>query len=249
LSPHLQIYRWPITMVASIAHRATGMALAAGTLLLSWWLIAAASGPEAYAVFARVAANPVGEIVLFGFLWSLAFHLLNGIRHRLGHRLWLSCADGEVDALVFVGSLLLAVGASPSASWSRQGWRMTVRDFRTPCPSRGPGRRQSRHAAFLASAHDGGCARSALLWFVAWRRLVGAEQGANAHFAEPVNAALMLLLCPREHPSRRSASDHHRGLFPPRARRSHLMLNRRPICNRRGIRACAYQDGARRTLI
>ena len=70
-----------ITMVASIAHRATGLALAGGTLLLSWWLIAAATGPDAYAVFARVAANPVGEFILFGFLWSLAFHLLNGIRH------------------------------------------------------------------------------------------------------------------------------------------------------------------------
>ena len=59
LSPHLSIYRWPITMAASITHRATGMALTAGTLFLSWWLIAAATGPEAYAVFARVAANLV----------------------------------------------------------------------------------------------------------------------------------------------------------------------------------------------
>ena len=81
LSPHLQIYRWPVTMATSITHRATGIALSAGTLLLAWWLIAAASGPEAFTKFQAAAANPIGEIVLFGFVWSLAFHLLNGIRH------------------------------------------------------------------------------------------------------------------------------------------------------------------------
>ena len=81
LSPHLQIYRWPVTMATSIAHRVTGVALSAGTLLLAWWLIAAALGPETYHVFAACAANPLGQIVLFGLVWSLAFHLLNGIRH------------------------------------------------------------------------------------------------------------------------------------------------------------------------
>jgi succinate dehydrogenase / fumarate reductase cytochrome b subunit len=113
LSPHLQIYRWPITMVASIAHRATGLALAAGTLLLSWWLIAAATGPEAYGAFARVAGNPVGEIILFGFLWSLAFHLLNGVRHLawdIGYGFRVPTAK-LTAALVFGVSLLLAVGA------------------------------------------------------------------------------------------------------------------------------------------
>ena len=113
LSPHLQIYRWPITMVASITHRATGLALAAGTLLLSWWLIAAAAGPDSYAVFARAAANPVGEIILFGFLWSLAFHLLNGIRHLvwdLGYGFAVPTAK-LTAALVFAASLLLAAGA------------------------------------------------------------------------------------------------------------------------------------------
>jgi succinate dehydrogenase / fumarate reductase cytochrome b subunit len=113
LSPHLQIYRWPITMAASITHRATGIALAAGTLFLSWWLIAAASGPDAYAVFIRAAANPLGEIVLFGFLWSLAFHLLNGIRHLawdVGYGFKVPTAK-LTAALVYAGSLLLAGGA------------------------------------------------------------------------------------------------------------------------------------------
>src|SRR5437660_6061295 len=81
LSPHLQIYRWPVTMATSIAHRATGIALSAGTLLLAWWLVAAAMGPDVYHVFALCAAHPLGQIVLFGLVWSLAFHLFNGIRH------------------------------------------------------------------------------------------------------------------------------------------------------------------------
>ncbi len=81
LSPHLTIYSWPITMAASITHRATGIALAGGTLFLAWWLIAAAYGPDAYDIFASAAAHPVGQIILFGFVWSLAFHLMNGVRH------------------------------------------------------------------------------------------------------------------------------------------------------------------------
>jgi succinate dehydrogenase / fumarate reductase cytochrome b subunit len=100
-------------MAASITHRATGMALAAGMLFLSWWLIAAASGPDAYAVFVAVAANPVGEIVLFGFLWSLAFHLLNGIRHLawdVGYGFKVPTAK-LTAVLVYVGSVLLAAGA------------------------------------------------------------------------------------------------------------------------------------------
>jgi succinate dehydrogenase / fumarate reductase cytochrome b subunit len=111
LSPHLSIYRWPITMAASITHRATGMALAAGTLFLAWWLIAAAAGPEAYAVFAAAAANPLGQIVLFGFVWALAFHLLNGIRHLawdMGYGFRVPTAK-LTAALVYGGSVLIAV--------------------------------------------------------------------------------------------------------------------------------------------
>jgi succinate dehydrogenase / fumarate reductase cytochrome b subunit len=113
LSPHLSIYRWPITMAASITHRATGIALSAGTLLLAWWLIAAATGPEAYAVFAAVARGLPGQIVLFGFLWSLAFHLLSGIRHLawdVGYGFKVPAAK-MTAALVYVGSLILAVSA------------------------------------------------------------------------------------------------------------------------------------------
>ena len=113
LSPHLQIYRWPITMATSIAHRGTGLALAAGTLLVAWWLIAAASGPHAYDVFSTVARNPVGQIVLFAFVWSLAFHLLNGIRHLawdIGLGFDVRTANRTAAAVVGL-SLLLALGA------------------------------------------------------------------------------------------------------------------------------------------
>ena len=112
LSPHLQIYRWPITMAASITHRVTGIALAAGLVLLAWWLLATATGPDAYGLFARLASNVVGEIVLFGFLWSLAYHLLNGIRHLawdIGYGFRVPTAR-ITAVLVFAGSLLLAAG-------------------------------------------------------------------------------------------------------------------------------------------
>ena len=84
LSPHLQIYRWPSTMATSIVHRATGVALTLGMAFLAWWLSALAAGPGDYAFFSSLAATPLGQLVIFGFVWSLAFHLLNGIRHLFG---------------------------------------------------------------------------------------------------------------------------------------------------------------------
>ncbi|HXI86846.1 MAG TPA: succinate dehydrogenase, cytochrome b556 subunit [Parvularculaceae bacterium] len=81
LSPHLQIWRWTPTMAASITHRATGVALYAGAILLAIWFFAAALGPAPYAFAAKLATSTFGLIVLFGFCWSLAFHALNGLRH------------------------------------------------------------------------------------------------------------------------------------------------------------------------
>lgn len=82
-SPHLQIYRWQIQMVSSILHRAAGIALAAGTVLLVGLLASLAAGPAAYATVQRCAASPLGQLLLLGWTWSLAFHLLNGLRHLL----------------------------------------------------------------------------------------------------------------------------------------------------------------------
>jgi len=81
LSPHLQIYRLTVTMVMSIVHRITGAGLYAGTLLLAWWLIALASGPEAYAVFEGFIGSWFGRFILFGYTWALIHHMLGGIRH------------------------------------------------------------------------------------------------------------------------------------------------------------------------
>jgi succinate dehydrogenase / fumarate reductase cytochrome b subunit len=81
LSPHIQIYRWTLTMMLSILHRATGVALYAGTLLLAWWLLAAATGPEAYAQVQAVSSSWFGRLVLFGYTWALIHHMFGGLRH------------------------------------------------------------------------------------------------------------------------------------------------------------------------
>ena len=83
LSPHLQIYRPMLTMIMSIVHRITGAALYVGTLLLAWWLLAAASGPNAYATFQAVASSFIGRVVLLGYTWALIHHMLGGIRHLI----------------------------------------------------------------------------------------------------------------------------------------------------------------------
>ena len=81
LSPHLMIYTPHINMVMSILHRLTGAALYVGTLLLAWWLIAAASGPEAFAQVSTLLGSWPGLIVLFGYTWALINHMLGGVRH------------------------------------------------------------------------------------------------------------------------------------------------------------------------
>lgn len=81
LSPHLQVYRWQWTMALSILHRITGVALGLGSLLLVYWLTAAATGPEAYARAQGFIGSWFGLLLLFGFSLALFYHLANGIRH------------------------------------------------------------------------------------------------------------------------------------------------------------------------
>ena len=83
LSPHLQVYRWQITMTMSILHRVTGVGLVAGAFGLAWWLLAVAAGGEQYARAAACLASPLGKFLLFGFSLALVYHLLNGLRHLL----------------------------------------------------------------------------------------------------------------------------------------------------------------------
>ena len=88
LSPHLGIYTPMLTMMMSIAHRITGIALYAGTLLLTWFLIALAGGPDSYASVAWFLDSILGKLILFGFTWALFHHLLGGIRHFLWDSGW-----------------------------------------------------------------------------------------------------------------------------------------------------------------
>lgn len=81
LSPHLQVYRPQMTSVLSILHRITGVALATGGLLLVYWLVAAASGPEAFATAQALIGSFFGQLFLFGWTFALFYHLCNGIRH------------------------------------------------------------------------------------------------------------------------------------------------------------------------
>ena len=81
LSPHLFIYRWPVTMVVSILHRITGGALYVGMALLAWWLIAAATSERAFAIANGFLGSWLGLLILFGYSWALLHHMLGGLRH------------------------------------------------------------------------------------------------------------------------------------------------------------------------
>lgn len=81
ISPHLSIYKPQITMIMSIMHRITGMGLALGMVLVTWWLSAAAWGDGALAIVNSVLGHGLGKLVLFLFTWALFHHMLGGIRH------------------------------------------------------------------------------------------------------------------------------------------------------------------------
>ena len=112
LSPHLQIYRPMLTMMMSIAHRITGAALYLGTLLLAWFLIAAAAGPAAYETAAQILNSIAGKFVLFGFTWALFHHLLGGLRHIIwetGHGLEHPQREWLAQATLFGGIALTLI--------------------------------------------------------------------------------------------------------------------------------------------
>ena len=83
LSPHLSIYKPIPTMMASIAHRFTGVALYVGTILVAWWLTAAAIGPDYFDFVQTFMGTWFGRLALFGFTWALMHHMLGGIRHLI----------------------------------------------------------------------------------------------------------------------------------------------------------------------
>jgi succinate dehydrogenase / fumarate reductase cytochrome b subunit len=83
LSPHLTVYRWPITMTMSILHRVTGGALYFGTLLVAWWLIAAATSESYFEFVSMILGSWFGRLVLFGYTWALVHHMIGGLRHLI----------------------------------------------------------------------------------------------------------------------------------------------------------------------
>lgn len=105
LSPHLQIYRPQITSVMSILHRISGIILSFGALGLTWWLLAAARGGDAYRQAAEVMASLPGKLVLFGFSLALVYHLLNGLRHLL----WDAGMGFEIPQVYRSGYLVAAL--------------------------------------------------------------------------------------------------------------------------------------------
>jgi succinate dehydrogenase / fumarate reductase cytochrome b subunit len=107
LSPHLQVYRPQITSILSILHRITGVFLTLGTVLLTWWLVSAAYGPEAFARSQGFLGSVIGHLVLWGFTFSLFYHLANGIRHLLWDFGW----GFELDQVRLSGLVTVAAAA------------------------------------------------------------------------------------------------------------------------------------------
>ena len=117
LSPHLQVYKPQISSVLSIFHRMTGIALCFGLLIVGWWVIAAASGPDRYLQFRGYAGSVVGQILLLGWAWALMYHTLAGIRHLF----WDAGYGFSIPAFtrsgwaVVIGSLVLTAVIALSA--------------------------------------------------------------------------------------------------------------------------------------
>ena len=88
LSPHLQVYRWPVSMALSIAHRVTGIGLSVGTLLMTWWLVAAAASDHAFAAVQGFLGSGLGVFLLLGWAAALLLHLFLGIRHLVWDAGW-----------------------------------------------------------------------------------------------------------------------------------------------------------------
>lgn len=116
LSPHLSIWKWQVHAIVSILHRITGNAMALGaTLLFLWWLIAAATGAEAYATFMGIATSWVGKIIAIGFTWTFFQHLASGVRHLVmdtGEGLEIGVSK-QLATSTIVASVLLTI-----ATWA-----------------------------------------------------------------------------------------------------------------------------------
>lgn len=111
LSPHLQIYRFSPTMAASILHRITGAALYFGTLILAWWISAAAISPAYFDWVTGVLVSIPGRLVLLGYTWALMQHMLGGIRHFIwdSGALMDKATSTKMALFTFAGSAVLTL--------------------------------------------------------------------------------------------------------------------------------------------
>ncbi|MGF1447175.1 MAG: succinate dehydrogenase, cytochrome b556 subunit [Pikeienuella sp.] len=112
LSPHLQIYKPQYTSVLSILHRITGVGLTLGAVLVVWWLVAAATGPEYFALADGALSSVLGQLVLLGSLWALAYHTANGVRHLfwdMGYGFDLKTAERSGYAVVAASVVLTLI--------------------------------------------------------------------------------------------------------------------------------------------
>jgi succinate dehydrogenase / fumarate reductase cytochrome b subunit len=113
LSPHLQVYRWQITMVMSILHRATGILLALGSVVLVYWLLSLAGGPAAYAdAQARLVSAP-GQLLLIALSFAFFYHLCNGIRHLV----WDTGRGFDIPQLYASGYIAIAASVVLTAGF------------------------------------------------------------------------------------------------------------------------------------
>ena len=114
LSPHLQVYKPQMTSVLSIMHRAAGVALAIGSLMVVWWLVAAATSEEAYNLAQDFAGSPIGTLMIFGWSVALFYHLCNGCRHLLWDMGYLFKIENAYKAGYLV---LLATAILTGSAW------------------------------------------------------------------------------------------------------------------------------------
>jgi succinate dehydrogenase / fumarate reductase cytochrome b subunit len=112
LSPHLQIWRWHVTMLGSILHRVTGVGLYVGAIVVVAWLVALALGRGAYAAWLSVAAHPLALVVWIGLSLCAFYHLASGIRHLIwdtGAGLKPKSADALVNLSIWFALIATAL--------------------------------------------------------------------------------------------------------------------------------------------
>ena len=123
LSPHLQVYRPQLTSVLSILGRITAVVSSLGALVMVWWIVALASGPDAFGRIQAVAGSPIGLLMLFGWTTALLYHFFGGIRHLawdngLGYSLEATHRSGWAVIIATVVTTVMVWVAAVAVWWS-----------------------------------------------------------------------------------------------------------------------------------